>query len=293
MLEEDQDNFIVEVYSDSDIKTYRANSAFASFELIEEIPHFYKQVPVTVFSLNKDEASIFSQIIGLQDAYNSLISDEVDDFDAFCDSYLILKGVSADEEDLAEMKKSRVLMLDSDADASYLTKAISDTQIENMLTNINEKIHRIANSPDFSDEKFLAQSGIAMRYKLTGFENTASSIESQMRKAITKRIELIASIVSLKEVEFIWRDVDIKFTRNLPLDLSETVNLVVQLQGIVSQKTLLSLLPFIKDVDAELEAVKEEKEANMSLYGQGLNFNSEVDDELLEDKRINTEAASI
>ena len=91
-----------------------------------------------MFSLNREETSIFNQIISLQDAYNTLLSDEVDDFEAFADAYLVLKGVTADTDDLVEMKKNRVLIMDTDAEASYLTKNITDTQIQNMLENIND-----------------------------------------------------------------------------------------------------------------------------------------------------------
>ena len=69
------------------------------------------------------------------------------------------------------MKQNRVMMMDADASAEYLTKEVNDAQIQNLLTNINDSIHKIANSPDFNDEKFMAQSGIAMRFKLVGFEN--------------------------------------------------------------------------------------------------------------------------
>jgi hypothetical protein len=39
------------------------------------------------------------------------------------------------------------------------------------------------------------------------------------------------------------------------------------LKGTVSDATLLSQLDFIGDVNAELEAVQEQKNANMELYG--------------------------
>ena len=194
----------------------------------------------------------------------------MDDFDAFADAYLLLKGVTADEEDLVKMKENRCLMIDETSDASYLTKNISDTQIENMLININDKIHKIAQSPDFTDEKFLAQSGIAMRYKLVGFENRASAIESNMRKALQRRIELICSILSLTTGEDKWRDVEIVFTRNLPTDITEIVNTVNQLRGIVSKETLLTQIPFVKDVDEELKRVNKENEEAMSLYSYGM-----------------------
>jgi SPP1 family phage portal protein len=113
-------------------------------------------VPITVFSLNKEEESVFDKVMTLQDAYNKLLSSEVDDFEAFCDAYMVLKGCIAEDEDIKTMKQNRVLVLDNDASAEYLTKSVSDTQIENMLKNINDTIHKIANSPDFNDEKLLA-----------------------------------------------------------------------------------------------------------------------------------------
>ena len=65
-------------------------------------------------------------------------------------------GVEADSEDLQAMKENRVILLPSDANAAYLTKNFSDTQIENILQNINDNIHKISASPDFNDENFMA-----------------------------------------------------------------------------------------------------------------------------------------
>ena len=281
LVNEMQDTYIVEVYSEDKITRYRSSVGFSSFEFISEEPHFFGQCPVTVFSLNKEEVSIFDKIMTLQDAYNELLSDEVDDFEAFADAYLVLKGITADEDDLKAMKEHRVLMMDSDADANYLTKSIGDTQIQNMLQNVNDQIHKISNSPDFNDDKFMAQSGIAMRYKLVGFENAASAIESNMRKALQRRLELISAILGLigSTSEELWREAQITFTRNLPSDLTQTVQIVNQLRGIVSQETLLTLLPFVQDVDEEMARVKAEKEESMELY------NFSVSEEEYDDRR--------
>ena len=276
----EKDSYIVEVYSDKWIRTYKSTMGFKSFNLIKEEPHYFGMVPITVFQLNENRKSIFDQIITLQDAYNELLSAEVDDFQSFADAYLVLKGMmGTDPEDLADMKRNRALLLDSDADASYLTKNISDTQIENMLNNINDAIHKIANSPDFNDEKLLAQSGIAMRYKLVGFENASSAIEAEMRKALQRRIELICAIANLKGSESVWRDIKITFTRNLPTNLTETAQVVNSLRGLVSDQTLLSLLPFITDTQAEMDRLAEEKQANYSLYSNSFPTGNESEDE--------------
>lgn len=276
LVNEQLESYIVEVYDANKVTIYSSSVGFSSFTYRDEIPHFFGQCPVTVFSLNAEEVSIFSQIISLQDAYNELLSSEVDDFAAFADAYLVLKGITADEEDLVSMKEHRVLMMDADADAQYLTKSIGDTQIQNMLQNVNDQIHKISASPDFNDDKFMAQSGIAMRYKLVGFENRASAIESNMKKALQRRLELISAILGLigSTEEALWREAQITFTRNLPADLAQTVQIVNQLRGIVSQETLLTLLPFVQDVDEEMERVRAEKEESMELYNFG-----EVDDD--------------
>ena len=276
----EKDSYIVEVYSDKWVRTYKSTMGFKSFNLIKEEPHYFGMVPITVFQLNENRKSIFDQIITLQDAYNELLSAEVDDFQSFADAYLVLKGMmGTDPEDLADMKRNRALLLDSDADASYLTKNISDTQIQNMLSNINDAIHKIANSPDFNDEKLLAQSGIAMRYKLVGFENASSAIEAEMRKALQRRIELICAIANLKGSESVWRDIKITFTRNLPTNLTETAQVVNSLRGLVSDQTLLSLLPFITDTQAEMDRLAEEKQANYSLYSNSFPTGNESEDE--------------
>lgn len=270
----------VDIYYTDRIEHYTMNTGFTTLRFIGEEQHFYHQVPVTVFSLNPEEKSIFDKIMGLQDAYNTLLSSEVDDFEAFCDAYLVLKNVTATADEVAEMKEKRVIVLPYaaqgvDPDASFLNKNISDTQIENMLTNIDEQIHKISNSPDFTDEAFGTSSGVAMKYKLLGFENTAGAIAANMTKALQKRLELICEILNLTSGEQMWRDVEITFTRNLPVDLAETANLVNTLKGTVSDRTLLSLLPFVSDIDKELEMVEESKLRNMELYSFSSNSTSE------------------
>jgi hypothetical protein len=90
-----------------------------------------------------------------------------------------------------------------------------------------------------------------------------------MKKALQRRVEIIAGIASLKLGEEVYRDIQIDFKRNIPEDITATINIVNALKGTVSDATLLSQIPFISDVNAELEAVQEQKEANMEMYSFG------------------------
>lgn len=267
---DDTDLFYVDVYSDFTIKHYQTHGLGGNLELIEEEPHYFGQVPANILVM-PDEKSIFDCILTLQDSVNELVSAEIDDYSAFCDAYLALIGVDAEIEDIAAMKENRVIILPEGASASWITKNASDAQVENILKRLHESIYRIAQCPDFSSESFVGgvSSGIAIQYRLTGMETKAGKIEAIMKKALQRRVEIICSIASLKLGEDVYRDIEISFKRNIPADTAATIQLINSLKGTVSDATLLGQLDFITDVNAELEAVKEQKTANMELYSFG------------------------
>ena len=187
--------------------------------------------------------------------------------------------MDADPEDIAEMKQNRVLVLPEGGTAQWLTKTATDTQITNMLENLKKNIFKISAAPDMGDENFMAQSGVAIEYKLVGFENTSSGIVANFTKALQRRVEIICNILNLKATEAIWRDIRINFVRNLPTNISEKVMLVNALKGTVSDKTLLGLLGMIEDVESELEALQEQKQKNMELYSFGTSTEEEDTEE--------------
>lgn len=257
----------VDVYTADEVFHYQATNTFNDFTLLEVEPHYFNEVPFVVFDLNKENTPIFEPIISLQDAYNALLSDEVNDFAAFVDAYMVLKNLDATSEDLAEMKANRTIIIDGESDVSYLTKNISDTQIQNLLDNINVSIHTVSNSPDFSSEEFNSgvSSGIALQFKLVGFNNIASNIEARFRKALQKRIELINKVLELVDTDACV--VEISFKHNLPSSILDTVNMVNSLRGLVSDETLLAQIPFIKDVAQELERIERQNEPYLDPYG--------------------------
>lgn len=264
---DDTDNWQVDLYSNSTIKHYSMDGKCGQLQFIGEEPHYFTKCPANIFYL-PDEAAIYECIYDLQDSYNELLSSEIDDYSAFCDAYLALTAVDAEQDDIASMKESRVLLLPEGAAAQWVTKNANDAQVENILNRTHNDIYRIAQCPDLSAESFIAgvSSGIAIRYRLTGIETRAAGIVASMKEALQRRLEIICGVVSMTSGEDTSLSINIDFARNIPEDLTNTVQVVTSLQGIVSEKTLLSLLPFVSDVESELEAVQEQKRYNMAMY---------------------------
>lgn len=264
---DESDLHYVDVYTDKEIKHYKMNGTNGYLEFIEAQPHYFSQCPANIFNL-PDEKSIFDCVMSLQDSANELLSAEIDDYSAFCDAYLAFTGVDAEAEDIARAKVNRVFILPEGASAQWLTKSANDAQVENILKRIHESIYRVAQCPDFSSESFVGgvSSGIAIRYRLTGMETRAAKVVAEMKKALQRRVEIICGVASLKLGEEVFRDIDIDFKRNIPEDLTATINLINSLKGSVSDATLLGQLPFVDDVNKELEALEEQKQKNMALY---------------------------
>lgn len=86
-------------------------------------------------------------------------------------------------------------------------------------------------------------SGVAIKYKLIGLEQIRSRKEREFKKSLQRRIELIAGMLKLKnQAQIDFRDIEIVFTANIPANLEEQAQIVSQLDGLISKKTLLSQL---------------------------------------------------
>lgn len=264
----DNYTFAVEVYDKEKVSIYTASTGLSELHLTEERPHYFKDVPFVEYINNEYRQSSFEQVMGLIDGLEKLASDEVNTFEQFCDCYMILKNVVAEAEDIQQMKQNRVLLLDSDSDASYLTKQVNIEQITSLKNEFVKNIHKISCVPDMSDENFANNaSGVAIRYKILAFENQTAKKERKFKKGLQRRLELINNILSITGKAYL--DTQIIFTRNLPVNELEIAQEVNMLRGLVSNKTLLAQLPFVDDIETELEQIQEETAQTASLYSFG------------------------
>ena len=265
---EDSENYFLDVYTDKEIRHYTMLGLNGPLEFLSSEPHYFNQCPANVFYL-EDEKSIFECIETLQDAYNETLSNQIDDIAAFTNAYMVMSG-SFDPEnvDTNKMRTNRLIMMPEGTEVKWLTKDIQDTQVKDNLDRLQELIYKIAQCPDFSSDLFLGgvSSGVAIKYRMTIMETRAAPIVAAMKKALQRRIEILCGFVSLMLGEEVYRDIKINFERNIPTDLTALASCVSQLEGIVSDETLLSTLPFVDNPKEEVEKVKEQKESQMDLY---------------------------
>lgn len=174
-----------------------------------------------------------------------------------------------DMSQIDEMKQKRVLLLDEKGEAGFLTKEDNSTETENIANRLKSDIHKFSLVPDLSDEHFVNNaSGIAIAYKLLGLEQLAVKKERKFKRGLQRRLEIITNYLNFRGNNFDYRDIQIRFTRNIPVNDKENVEIVQMLKNLISTKTALSNLKMIDDVNAELENIAEEKEAYSDMLGR-------------------------
>ena len=242
----------VEVYSREWIRYYVDEYAL---EFVREVPHAFKGVPINIYQNNEELLGDFENVISLIDAYDKITSDSVNDMEYFADCYLALYGMSGTEaEDITAMKEQRVLLMETDARAEWLTKQINDTYVENLKNRIDTQIHKFSRCPALTDADFAANaSGVAMKYKLMGLETATSKKERAFKKALQRRLELICNVYSVMGTDFDYREIQMNFTRNIPSNLVEMADVISKIGHLLSEETQISLLPIEINATDELQ----------------------------------------
>ena len=232
--------------------------------------HHLGHIPVILYKNNKFCIGDFEQQIGLIDAYNTLTSDRVQDKESFIDAILVIYGSLLGEDSessdkaMDEVKKKKLLELDDDARAEYLTRTFDESGMEVLRNALKEDIYTFSHVPNLTDKNFAGNSsGVAMEYKLLGLEMLTKIKERWYRKSLRKRLKMFLHFYGLKELKLAEENLEAKFSRGLPKNLAELAGIVNSLSGKVSQATLLSQIPFVEDPMAEIEAVKAEAEESL------------------------------
>ena len=267
-----------DVYDDSFIYHYKREAKAKSYFLDENHPkdaHKMGDIPVIVIWNNEEQLGDFEPHISLMDAYDKAQSDTANDMEYFTDAYLAISGASevmeaglTGEEDeegnkaIRDFRKNKILLLDEKGQAQWLVKNVNDTATENYKNRLYKDIFFLAQVPAISDESFAGNlSGIAIKYKLIGLEELAIMKENRFRSAQTKLLRIITDYLNIKMNQKWDADtIEQKYERNFIDNVSDIIEDVKNVDGIVSRGTQLDMLPssIVDDSAEEMKRIRKE-----------------------------------
>lgn len=244
-------------------KLYRyftANTSFNGLNLIDENEHYFDDIPIIEYKNNKTSTGDFETVLTLIDAYNTLQSDRINDKAQLADALLAVIGASLGDDETEQtntaklIKEMKILELDEGGDAKYLTKQLNETEVEVLKKSIKDDIHEFSKVPCLTDENFVGNSsGVAMKYKLLGFEQLAKTKERYFKKGLRQRIKLIANLEGTRAKIIDSNKIDIVMKRSLPVDDELKARILQETEGSLSWETR------IKEYNPEIDTEEEKK----------------------------------
>lgn len=230
----------------------------------EEEEHYFGDVPIIEYVENEEGIGAFEPVVTLINAYDKAISEKANDVDYFADAYLSILGAKLENEDLKELRNNRIINLSGqDAEkiiVEFLQKPDADTTQENLIERLEKLIFHIAMVANINDDNFATTSGIALKYKLQSMFNLAKTKERKFTAGMNRRYKMIAHNPISKMGENDWTEIEYKFTPNIPSNEKEEAEIAAALAGITSEKTQLSVLSVVDNVDDEITQKKKEKD---------------------------------
>lgn len=285
----------VNVYTEANKTQYFfSNLTSESPDIIDIEEHYFKGIPFIEYKNNKKFKGDFEGVITLIDAYNLLQSDRINDKEQVVDALLAVIGASLgdDEEEKIKtgklLKELKILELDQGGDAKWLVKNLNETEIEVLKKSLKDDIHEFSKVPCLTDENFVGNaSGVAMKYKLLGFEQLGKTKERYFKQGLRQRLRLMSNIENIRAKNINPSDIDITMKRSLPVDDELAAKIAQETEGFISWETRLKRFDEEIDIDEERKRLDEEKKKNIEdqqkTFGsydfKSTNKDGEVDEE--------------
>lgn len=229
-------------------------------------PHIFGEVPVSVGNLTQEkyDDSLYKDIKGLQDAFETNLSDIGNEISDFRNAYLLFKNAQVDETKIPDMKKLGIIQFpdSQNGDATWLIKNINDTFIQNTLDRYEDTMYQLACHINHNEGMVSNLSGIALRSRLIALENKCELEEKAHKNIIKNRIKFLCRYLNLKKNKnYDYKDIKALYTPNIPQDDLSTAQMLSQTpEGVVSKDTARGLFSFISNKVNEAEKVKKEQE---------------------------------
>lgn len=154
---------------------------------------------------------------------------------------------------------------DNTGDIAWVEKSVQDTALQNHKKTLIDLISMISGVPNITDLGFTnADNASALDRKFFALEQMITCADKQFKKAILRRWETILDRVNKRKHRgYDFRSIKVDLQRNLPTDKGTETDRALKLRGLLSDESVIDMLPDDLDSVSELEKVDKQNQENM------------------------------
>ena len=169
------------------------------------------------------------------------------------------------QEDTSLLKAKVFYTPDNSGDIAWVEKTIQDTALQNHKKTLVDLISMMSGVPNITDLGFTtADNASALDRKFFALEQMITQADKQFKKAILRRWEtIIDRINKRKHKNYDFRSIKIDLQRNLPTDKGTETDRALKLRGLLSDASIIDMLPDDLDSISELEKIDKQNQENI------------------------------
>lgn len=267
----------VALYTKDDVRIYLRDKDYT--EIKEEgylekdgLRYSFGEIPFIYFKSNSSEMPLLKRVKSLQDAINAILSNYYDNMlEDPRNTIMILKNY--DGQDLGEFRqklaqygavKVSTGVDGADGDVNTLEVNVNSENYRLILDLLKEKLIENAMGFDMKKDKTSnAPNELNIKSMYSDMELDANQTALEFTASLEHLERFLKLIKNIKDDDLLTMT---EFKRNLMVNDEATINMIIQSEGLLSKKTLLSHHPFVDDVDEELKAIDDEDNIEMGDY---------------------------
>lgn len=228
------------------------------------MPHGWGRPPFIPLRNNDKEMTDLQLVKGLIDAYDYISSEGTNNLLDLVNLYWVIQGYGGETAG-AVAKKLQInkAVQISDSGGSVEAKQV-ELPVEGRLAwmkMLRKDIFHFGMGVDMdSDDWGRAASGVSLKFQYAMFYLKINGIMPEIRRALKEFFRFAVEDWNRRNgTEWDWRKIQVTLNTNGITDDLETVQMIKDSQGIVSEKTLLGKHPFVEDVNSEMVQLEEER----------------------------------
>jgi len=236
--------------------------------------HSWGRVPFLLLKNNRNSTTDLEHIKGLIDAYDLISSEGTNNFLDLVELYWVIYGFGGDNAS-STLKKLQinkaVNMMSSGSDGRIEAKQIELPVAGRLefLKMLRKDIFHFGMGVDTDSDKFgNAPSGVSLKFQYTLLDQKAGNMIAKLRKVIKELLWFVTEDYNSKHnTAYDANDIQIDINKNIITNDVEMVNMIQASKGIVSDKTLLAVHPFVSDVNAEMQEIEAQEQKAIEKFG--------------------------
>lgn len=236
--------------------------------------HSWGRVPFLLLKNNRNSTTDLKHIKGLIDAYDLISSEGTNNFLDLVELYWVIYGFGGDSASSLLKKlqiNKAVNMLSAGSDGRVEAKQVELPVIGRLefLKMLRKDIFHFGMGVDADSDKFgNAPSGVSLKFQYTLLDQKAGAMIAKLKKVIKELLWFVTEDYNSKHhTVYDAKDIQIDINKNIITNDVETVNMIQASKGIVSDKTLLSMHPFVSDVNAEMQEIEAQEQKELEKFG--------------------------